>query len=67
MALINKQNVKLRLLEEARRQGKSRLVRVSAETLDWIEDMVKEKIQNVVSMSPHGGPKTIYPPVRKGE
>lgn len=62
--MLNRTKVKAFLLDEAQRQGKGRLTRVSGETLDYLERELVTKMETLVGMTPHGGPKTIYPPVR---
>lgn len=61
-SLLNMARVRAYLLDEAKTQGKPRLARVSASTLVYLERELVKDIGRLVSMSPHGGPKTIFPP-----
>lgn len=64
MPLINRARAKAYLLDAAITQGKPRLSRVSADTLDWLEGELRKKMEWLISVHPHGGPKTITPPTR---
>ncbi|NLF98733.1 MAG: hypothetical protein GX565_01130 [Lentisphaerae bacterium] len=59
---INKTNVKARLLAQADRRAK-KFGRVSGETYEWLNDVVRWLIDNLVASHPSVG-KTIYPPIR---
>lgn len=62
MPLINRRQVKAYLLDEAKRIGKKRLERVSGSALQWLEKELTKRMDWLVSLQPHGGPKTIRPP-----
>lgn len=64
--LINQSAVKEHLLTVARDTRAHRFERVSAETLEWLEGVLREKIEALVRGHPGAG-KTIYPPVRRKE
>jgi len=60
--LINQKHARAYLLDEASRVGKPRLERVSVKTLEWLERELIKKMDWLVSVHPHSGPKTIAPP-----
>jgi hypothetical protein len=62
--LLNKTNTRAALLSEAKRQGKRRLDRVSADAYLWLERELQSRLEWLVSVHPHGGPKTIASPDR---
>jgi len=62
--LLNKSAVRTYLLDVARATRSHRFERVSAETLEWLEGALRERIEALVRAQPSAG-VTIFPPVRR--